>query len=787
MVKLKKDDPRAVLRRRVGKVPKEPGVYRWLDQHGKILYIGKAKNLKNRMQGYVQDGLKRSAWTEIMVRQIADFEVTLVRSEVEALILESNLIKKFQPKYNVLLKDDKGYVYVRISLKDPYPRVSAVRQLQKDGARYFGPFLGARDTEHALTLLDSILRYKACRKSLDVLNRPHTAIGEKTHPGTSFANDVSCLEHQIGKCNGLCIGAVSQADYKQRIDTIVSFFRGNFASVKRIAKESMAVAVSDRKFEAAARLRDALRFIGELEDRQAVSDPMGSNIDVFGIALKYGKIQVVLLRQRDGKLIEQVGFPLSGEADSAALALEQFLPQYYEQTDDLPEIVVLRDLPDDASSLQAWLKEKHGKAVSIVVPERGKKSKLLEMAERNAEEKVQQQFAVFESEARKVEESLTDLQTLLSLSGKPRRIECYDISHSSGSATVGSMVVFINGKPKREHYRSFNMKTVLEGRIDDYASLKETLRRRLRYLTDDLKTLEKQWKEKGVTFGKVRKEEREKVLALIHAETFSEIAVDFAECVVARKEDKIMALGYLHTHTSGHLELFCVWVEGELRGERLGSVISQMLLKRTEKKKVYLGAKPSLEEYYSEIGFRHVIDPSDELRTEINRNVPEFAGDIIMMYDGKQHKVDESFTDHPNLLLIDGGKGQLSAVKEVLDELKLTIPLASLAKREEEIFLPGNQVSLSVPQDSSARFLLQRLRDEAHRFANFKRETRLEHAMFQSKLDAIAGIGPKTRDELISRFGSADDAIGASDEELRTMLTEVQVKALRGRFPRNFP
>lgn len=770
-----KDHSRETLRRRVAKVPKEPGVYRWLDQNGKILYIGKAKNLKNRMQGYVQDGLKRSAWTEMMVRQIANFDVTVVRNEVEALILESTLIKEFQPKYNVLLKDDKGYVYVRISLKDPYPRVAIVRQLQRDGARYFGPFLGVRDTEHALSLLDGILKYKACRKSLDALN---------ADPTRTMEADAPCLEHQIGKCNGLCIGAVSQTDYQQRIDTIVSFFRGNFASVKRIAKESMAVAVSDRKFEAAARFRDALRFIGELEDRQAVSDPMGENIDVFGIALKYGKIQVVLLRQRDGKLVEQVAFPLSGEADSASLALAQFLPQYYEQTDDLPEIVVLRDLPEDASSLQKWLSEKYGKTVSIVVPERGKKSRLLEMAERNAEEKVQQQFAVFESEARKVEESLTDLQTLLSLREIPRRIECYDISHSSGSATVGSMVVFVNGKPKREHYRSFNMKTVLDGRIDDYASLKETLRRRLKYLTQDLKTLEREWKEKGITFGKVRKKERETVTAKIHAETFSEIAIDYRECIVARQNDKIVAFGYLHRHSSGHVELFSVWVDDAMRGEKLGSVISQMLLKRSEKKKVYLGAKPSLEEYYSEIGFRHVIEPSEELLAEINRNVPDFAGDIIMMYDGKQHKVDGSFTDHPNLLLIDGGKGQLSAVKEVLDALKLTISLASLAKREEEIFTPASLSPLIVPEDSSARFLLQRLRDEAHRFANFKRETRLEHAMFESKLDQVSGIGPKTRDDLIRRFGSADDAIAANDEELKSMLTEMQLRSLRLKFPR---
>ncbi len=781
-MKEKKDTARALLRRRVAKAPKEPGVYRWLDAQGKVMYVGKAKNLKNRMQGYVQDGVKRSAWTEIMVRQIADFEVTVVRSEMEALILESNLIKKLQPKYNVLLKDDKGYVYVRISLKDSYPRVEIVRQLGRDGARYFGPFLGARDTEHALALLDGILKFQACRKSLDFLN---------AHERETTVADSPCLDYQIGKCCGLCIGAVTQEEYGERIDSIVSFFRGNFATVKRIAKEKMDIAVQAKKFEGAARLRDALRFIGNLEERQAVSDPTGENIDVFGIALKYGKMQVVLFRQREGKLIEQIGFPLTGEAESATLALDQFLPQYYERTDDLPEIVVLRDLPEDAVSLANWLSEKQGKKVSFVAPERGKKSKLLEMAERNAEEKVNQQFAAFESEARSIDEALCGLQKLLMLQAKPRRIECYDISHSSGSATVGSMAVFVNGKPKREHYRSFNMKTVLDGRIDDYASLKETLRRRLKYLTDDLGSVLTRFKADGIVIGKAKRAEQKIIeeISAAHPNDIGSDAIRYKDYIVAREGKAIVGFCRLFLYPDDVLCLRSVWVKEENRGKKLGHALIRSLLKGVKKGKVYVHvSKDSLLDYYAELGFQPVNTPPPVLQKKLDgwKTIhPDLPAGQILVYMVSKQKPDESFTDHPDLLLIDGGKGQLSAAKEILDALNLTIPLASLAKREEEIFIPKNPMPLPVEKDSPARFLLQRLRDEAHRFANFKREKRVGAALFQSKLDQIPSIGPKTRDDLTREFGSADDAIEASDDELRKLLTEGQVKELRRKFPQN--
>lgn len=757
----KEADPLIALRKRVSKVPREPGVYRWLDAKGNVLYVGKAKNLKNRMQTYVQNGEKRSAWTEIMVRQIDNFEVTVVRSELEALLLETNLIKKLRPKYNILMKDDKGYVYVRVSLFEPYPRVDVVRRLENDKARTFGPFMGARNTEQALMMLDSILHFRACKKSLDQLNH---------QPEPQDVDHAPCLDHQIGKCNGLCVGAVTKEEYRARIDEVVRFFRGNFASVKKMAKEQMASAAAEKKFEKAARLRDVLKFIEDLEKRQIVSDTSGENADIFGIALSHGKIQLVLLRERDGKVIEQLEFALKGDVENSAEAMAQFLPQYYEDTQDIPEVILLRDEIEGKDVLESWLSERHGRLVKVIVPERGKKSKLLEMAERNAGEKIEQQFAAWEAELKTIDAALTGLQKILGLPSIPKRIEGYDISHSGGEATVGSMVVFVNGKPKREHYRSFNMRTVKHGNIDDYKSLSEMLRRRLRSLSECEKTIEAQIEKAGMTIGKGRKAEAE-----VLAKFFELDSITPSAAIVLREGKEIKAGGYIGETEKGIKELVALKAD-DIHIRRF---IARKLLKPIEKGKVYAAVLPKDEELFAELGFRHVHDAPEV----IQKRVASKSDSIPMMLEAKKSKPDESFSSIPDLLLIDGGKGQLSSIVEVLKELDLTIPVAGLAKREEEIFLPHQPVSLLVPAESPAKFLLQRVRDEAHRFANFKREKRLTTSAFTSKLDEIPGIGDQTKNALIKKFGSADDAIAAGDAELLAVLNTAQLFELRKKFP----
>ncbi len=772
----KKDDRLAILRRRVAKVPGEPGVYRWLGKDRSVLYVGKAKNLKNRMMSYVQEGPKRSAWNEIMVRQIEDFEVSVVRSELEAFILEANLIKELKPKYNIMLKDDKGYVYVRISMHEPYPRVEIVRRIGDDAAKYFGPFTsGVKNTEYALQMLDAILHFRVCTHSLDLLNQG------KTLPGTP------CLDQQIGRCAGLCIGTLSNEEYRSRIAEVERFFRGNFSSMKQRTEEAMKDAAKNQKFERAAKLRDVLRFIEGLESKQVISDTSGEDADIFGIALLQGKTHVVLLKQRDGKIIDQVSFALKGGAENASEALEQFLPQYYSNTRDIPSSIILGESLLEASSLTVWLKELRGTNVTILIPERGKKSKLLLMAERNALEKVEQQFAAWEAEHKKVEGALSELATLLNLAEPPRRIEGYDISHLGGTATVGSMVVMVNGKPKREHYRSFNMQTVKEGVVDDYKSLAETLRRRLRYLSygQEKNVL---LTEQGIAIGKAKKSDEAAILQVLQAASLSTNDVSYKNFFVARNNEKIIACARLFQYPDAVTELKSLWVDEPSRGSRLGHILIRTMLKTVKKGKVYVTNHPDLEQYYAELGFRHVATPPETIQKSLAlwhaEHPQEQSKRMTMVYIVKDHAPDESFLSPPDLLLIDGGKGQLGAVVDVLKEFQLNIPVAGLAKREEEIFLPGNPVSLAVPEGSEARFLLQRLRDEAHRFANDRRERRLTATMIASKLDDVPSIGEATKMMLLKKFGSADTVLQATDEELRTVLSDVQLRSLREKFPR---
>jgi excinuclease ABC C subunit len=717
-----------------------------------------------------------------MMKHAADVDVTVVHSELEAFILESNLIKELKPKYNIMLKDDKGYVYVRVAVQEKYPSVEVVRRLEDDGAKYFGPFLGAYGTNASLDMLDGILHYRACRKSLDALNHPT--------PGGAKALGTPCLEHQIGKCCGLCIGSVTQQEYRERIEEVQRFFRGNFQSVKKRAEAAMLDAASHKKFERAARLRDVLKFIAELESKQVVSDASGENADVFGIAYRHNKMHVVLLRERDGKVIEQVHLALKGEAENAAEAMGQFLPQYYADTQDIPDLILVRDPLPESVLLAEWLKQKRGKSVEIRVPERGKKSKLLELAEKNAEEKVRQQFAAWEAELRKAEDAVQSLQSLLKLPHPPRRIEGYDISHLGGTETVGSMVVFENGKPKRAHYRSFNITTVKRGDIDDYQSLAEVLRRRLKYVAFDLKSDVQRLEKAGVEVGKARKPEQKRIdaIAQAHAEYLQGDTSSYKEFFVARRDKEIVGVAQLAVRASGLRVLQCVWcAEGE--DEQVRRTLIRTVLQSQEKGKVYALVEPKQEEQYAQLGFRHVIEAHPELDTRVKALQQKEVSSTallrtVLSYDVRKEKPDESFASVPDVLLIDGGKGQLGAVYDVLREMGLhqAISLVSLAKREEEIFVPDHPAPLLVPAGDAAQFLLQRIRDESHRFANEKRKGRAAKTTFASALDDVQGIGPQLKKELLLRFGSVDRIRDADDDALRAILNEKQLDALRKQF-----
>jgi excinuclease ABC subunit C len=627
-VSAKRKSPLTSLRKRISKVPPKPGIYRWLNAEGHILYVGKANNLKVRLRSYLQEKRDKNIgpWKIALRNAIADFDYTITSNELEALILETNLIKEYKPKYNVLMKDDKNYVYVRISMQDPYPSVSILRQMEEDRAKYFGPFLSSRDTRHALELLHDVFQYHACQRSIETLNRGKDA---SLKP---------CIEYQIGRCNGLCTGKISQEEYRKRMEEVVRFFRGDRSHVAERLTSLMHEAAAAKKFERAGKLRDTLTYLASLDEQQIVSGTSGENTDALGVALLKGKTQVVILQERNGKVVGERSLVLSGGAESMASVLTQFLPQYYAGEACIPNVILCSEEPEDRTLLEEWFRTR-GKRTEIHVPERGKKSKLLLMAEENALEKVNLQLAKWEAEEVKVEQALSELQRILELPSKPKRIECYDISHLGGTETVGSMSVCIDGKARNDQYRSFTIRTMRKGDIDDYKALKEVLLRRLRHLTEGTK----EW-------------------------------------------------------------------------------LKQIPIALEKKGKRYVTVHPALEGTYAERGFRYVRIIPKELKKKVD-------DESIVMVLEKKEKPDPSLTTKPDLLVLDGGKGQLSVGREALASVKLDIPLISLAKQEEEVFIPGRSHALPFPKDSEGKFLLMRLRDEAHRFANRHREKRLKKAM----------------------------------------------------------
>jgi excinuclease UvrABC nuclease subunit len=598
-----------------------------------------------------------------------------------------------------------------------------------------------------------------------------------------------CLDYHLKQCSAPCIGCVTPEEYhRTSIEGVIDFLKGRTEDALSLLSERMRTAARDRKFEQAAKLRDALQTIRRLSEKQIVSDTSGEDADVFGAAVELNRVHVVLLKERDGKVIDESSFTLIGHAESAGEALLEFLPQYYMDAPDVPPLIVLPEEIEGRTLLEKWLTERRGSRVAIHVPERGKKGKLLELAEENAREKVQQFETRWEVAARNVADALKELKDTLGLPTTPKRIEAFDISHLGGTETVGSMSVFIDGKPKNDQYRSFTIKTMREGEIDDYRALQEVLRRRFLHLTQNLQQEQREWKKKGIAFGKVRKNDRERILR-IHKEHHREINdedIDFARYLIARHGDDIIGFCRTVEHAGGHRELKSLWVHEDFRGQRLGQfLVRKMLAMQKKTRKVYIAAKTPLVEYYGILGFRLAHHPPQIIvrkheRAARKKGVPP---GIVMVYIFAEHKKDDaSLCSRPDLLLIDGGKGQLNAAQAVVKELKQQIPVIALAKKEEEIFTSGSPKPLPFPKDSPARFLLMRLRDEAHRFANQHRETRLKKRAVFSAIDALPGIGPQTKVKLLKKFGSLKAIEAASDEELSTILSQSQLKTFRNQL-----
>ncbi len=612
----------AMIKDQIKKLPAKPGVYQFLDKDGRIVYIGKAKDIKKRVTQHFQGSKNAPAKNKKMLTLVETITCIETGNEIEALILESTLIKEHHPKYNILLRDDANFLYVKITFGDEYPRIFFVRRMTEHKSTYFGPYTNAGAIRQTMELINKIFPHE-CLKFF------------KTGVGT-----IPCFNYHIQRCPGLCIGSVGQSEYRAIMQRIARFLRGDTEEVLRDLEEKMKREAGTRNFERAAKTRDTLMNLKAVLEKQYVSDPNSTlQQDVLAYILSKDRIFVTLFKIRNGKLLERLNFrysvPTAYEGSSEEM-LATIVKEYYTSTVDIPRQIILQHLVTDKELLEGWLSGTVGNKVELLVPERGKKHYLLELCEKNA-----QAFADKEilkdatSQGIHPEVGLEELKELFKLKKIPKRIECYDISHLGGKFTVASMVVMKNGEPAKDHYRHFKMNTIGD-QIDDYASMRETLERRLKYL------------------------------------------------------------------------------------------VNKTLRKLTKNKK-------------------------------------------------------ESFLEKPDLLIVDGGKGQLGVAVEVLAQLKLTgkIALAGLAKEQEDIFLPHQERPLIVDKTSQAQYLFERIRDEAHRFANsFNRRLRDKEAVV-SQVDRIKGVGGATRKKLIERFGSIKQAKAASPEELEKIVGKKMAERLR--------
>jgi excinuclease ABC subunit C len=592
-------------------LPTKPGCYLFKNAEAVILYVGKAVNLRSRVRSYFHETVD-SVKTRELVKHIADLEYIIVGSELEALILEMTLIKKHRPKYNVRLKDDKRYPYIKLHTADPFPKVTITRQMVQDGSRYFGPYTSVWAVHQTLDVLRKIFPYLTCDRII------------------TGQDPRACLYYDIKLCLGPCIGAVNQEEYRAMIDDLGRFLRGHTEPVVARLRANMQTASDNLQFEKAAAIRDQLVAIERVVEKQKVitAEQMDSDVIAFARDDRTACVQIFFVRA--GKLIGREYFVLEGAEDAAnAEVVNQFVKQFYDEAAYVPSEVILPDDVPEADIIGQWLRDKRGgEKVMLTVPRRGVKADLVKMAAENAADTLNALKAQWAADTNRQTQALSELQSALSLPRPPNRIECFDISNTQGVNSVASMVVFEQGTPRKAHYRHFNIKTV-EG-PNDFASMKEALTRRFRR-----------------------------------------------------------------------------WQETQSGGE-----------------KALPGKKP-----------------------------------------------DESFARLPDLLMVDGGKGQLGVAVEVLQEFGLfeAVPVCSLAKQQEEIFLPDQFSSVLLSRRSQGLYLVQRVRDEAHRFGITRHRSQRSKTGLASQLDAIPGIGPTRRKALLKHFGSLDGVRAAGVEQLASV------------------
>jgi excinuclease ABC subunit C len=712
----------------VSHLPHAPGVYRFLNDKEEVLYVGKAIDLKKRVGSYFRTSKNQPIRLRKLLEHTSDIQFTVVDSELEALILETNLIKSYRPRYNILMKDDKSYVYVKITINEEFPRVYVARRLQKDGARYFGPKTSASGVRQILEALKKVFPYRHCDLFIDLRGKD-----------TPQCRDRAFAEQHRKRCLGPCILEAPPEEYQHVVAQVVAFFEGKTELLMEGLKVQMQEAVQARAYERAAQLRDRIQLIEGLMDKQRVSAPDDFDRDVIGLAIEGGAAYVTVFLFRGGKLLSQENFVLSGVDFQSGAELQEtevltaFMNQYYSTSTDIPSDILLPECLEDSAAMEVWLSTLAAHRVHVAVPERGKNRELLELAHQNARNFARHSQVRWQAgSGQDVEAALSGLRDLLNLPRLPQRIECYDISHLGGVDTVGSMVVFEKGFPKKVDYRHFKLRSVQQ-KIDDYQALEEVLTRRLHYLQNP-----------GRDFRKPRKAELPQLVKILKKKGLDVDGLNVHKTLIFEKRKKIFAIGRMKPLEKERLpapagvslaykplgdtrdarvcvsELCSLWVDPSLRGEMWGQKMVRALLAKQKKGKVYVVVGVSrLVDWYGALGFHEVNEVPPALMVK-QATCTEKCGGVrstVMVYRFSKEGSDSSFQRKPDLLIIDGGKGQLGAVVGALKQSELTIPVISLAKQEEEIFVPQSSESIRLSRDSDVLQLVQRLRDEAHRFA----------------------------------------------------------------------
>jgi excinuclease ABC subunit C len=636
-------------------IEKKPGVYQFINKKGEVIYVGKAKVLRNRVRSYFAKSTKHSPKNKVMIKQIADIKTIVVDTELEALLLETNLIKEIRPKYNILMKDDKNFCYLKI-IKTPEPKLFIVRKVEKDSAIYIGPKTTTQAITTPINILNQILNVSNCQINIESIKK-----GRATK--TQLAKPI-CHIKQLDKSHKPCISDLDIDDQMELINIIIDFFKGKYTKIEDFIMVEIQKLANNKKFEEAAKLRDNLFYIRKLAERQKISSTnIKDNFDIITQAPcgEYGLVN--LMKIRSGKLIETSHHLMTSvQYDEMNQEIfSNFIRQYYSKTESLPATILTNINTTSVANLELLISNLTNKKIKIQHPKTGSKVKLIDLCQKNAnliahgEEKKQ-----VNKDPKQIAKLLKAVQEDLKLESVPKRIECYDISHLSGTKTVASMVVFENGVAKKTDYRQFDIRSIDSGDINDFQSMTEALTRRLKYISKIDKTYKCKYSETKTKLIKDKKE-----IGVVEFTKINNTNLDLKKII------------------------------GELSLLEIKHIIYKTL-EKNKIKKIYYSQK--LTNDLKEIGFK-------EIKSKYKH----------ALYSSHINK-DKSFNKTPDLIVIDGGKGQLSAALKAQTKLNTNIEFISIAKRLEEIF-KMDKGRILLPENSKTLQLIQRLRNEAHRFA----------------------------------------------------------------------